>query len=54
MRAAFIACLAIGAAWAQDNATVIRAGRLLDGKGGILRNATIVVRGTRIEKVDAQ
>ncbi len=58
MRAALIACLAIGAAWAQDQEKVapirIRAGRLLDGKGGVLRNATIVVRGTRIEKVEAK
>ena len=54
MRAALIACLAIGAGWAQDTPIVIRAGRLLDGKGGAMRNATIVVRGTRIEKVDAK
>jgi imidazolonepropionase-like amidohydrolase len=53
MRAAFIACLAIGAALAQDAALVIRAGQLLDGKGGVMRNANIVIRGGRIEKVDA-
>jgi imidazolonepropionase-like amidohydrolase len=54
MRAALIACLALGVGWAQDSPIVIRAGRLLDGKGGTLRNATIVVRGTHVEKVEAK
>jgi imidazolonepropionase-like amidohydrolase len=53
MRATLIACLAICTGWAQDTPIVIRAGRLLDGKGGAIRKATIVVRGTRIEKVEA-
>jgi imidazolonepropionase-like amidohydrolase len=54
MRAALITCLAIGAGWAQDTPLVIRAGRLLDGKGGLIRNATIVVRGTRIKKIETK
>jgi imidazolonepropionase-like amidohydrolase len=33
---------------AQDNSIVIRAGRLLDGRGGNVPNATIVVRGATI------
>jgi len=35
---------------AQD--VVIRAGTLLDGKGGKLRDATVVVRGSKIQAVD--
>ena len=36
---------------AQESVTVIRAGRLLDGTGRTIPNATVVVRGTRIVSV---
>jgi hypothetical protein len=36
---------------AQERATVIRATTLLDGKGGIQRNMSIVVQGTRMNGV---
>jgi imidazolonepropionase-like amidohydrolase len=39
-------------AGAQDQ-IVIRAGTLLDGRGGSRRDATVVVRGSKIERVDA-
>jgi imidazolonepropionase-like amidohydrolase len=35
---------------AQDSSIVIRAGRLLDGRGGDVRGATIVVRGASITR----
>ena len=38
---------------AQERPTVIRATTLLDGKGGIQRNVSIVVQGTRITRIDA-
>jgi imidazolonepropionase-like amidohydrolase len=37
---------------AQNQPIVIKAGTLLDGKGGVQRNATIVVVGSKIEKLD--
>jgi imidazolonepropionase-like amidohydrolase len=37
----------------QDRPIVIRAGVLLDGKGGVMRNATIVVQGSKILKIDS-
>ena len=44
--------LRIGAqANAQETVTVIRAGRVLDGTGRTIPNATVVVRGTRIVSV---
>ncbi len=36
---------------AQESVTVIRAGRVLDGTGRTIPNATVVVRGTRIVSV---
>ena len=36
---------------AQESVTVIRAGRVLDGTGRMIPNATVVVRGTRIVSV---
>jgi imidazolonepropionase-like amidohydrolase len=41
------------AAFAQDQPIVIKAGTVLDGKGGLQRNASIVVVGSKIEKVGA-
>lgn len=43
--AAFVFAPTLGA---QDSAIVIRAGRLLDGRGGNVDRATVVVRGTTI------
>src|SRR5437867_9209540 len=37
---------------AQERPTVIRATTLLDGKGGIMRNVSIVVQGTLITRID--
>jgi len=37
---------------AQERPTVIRATMMLDGKGGVIRNTSIVVQGTRITKID--
>ncbi|HYR92122.1 MAG TPA: amidohydrolase family protein [Terriglobia bacterium] len=37
---------------AQERPTVIRATTLLDGKGGVIRNVSIVVQGTRITRID--
>ena len=51
--AALIAASALAAPSlpAQDSSIVIRAGRLLDGRGGDVRGATIVVRGVAITSV---
>ena len=38
---------------AQEGSVVIRAGRLIDGKGGVTRNATVVVEGSRIARVNS-
>ncbi len=47
------ACLAGSAALVGQSspAITIRAGTVLDGKGGVLRNATVAVNGSRIERV---
>src|SRR3990172_1530271 len=45
-----VLCLS-GLANAQEGPVVIRAGRLIDGKGGVTRNATVVVEGSRIARV---
>src|ERR1051325_8471643 len=36
---------------AQEQTTVLKAGTLLDGKGGVQHNTTIVVQGSRIQKI---
>ena len=38
---------------AQERPTVIRAATLLDGKGGVMHNVSIVVQGTRITSIDS-
>ena len=38
---------------AQGATTVIHADRMLDGRGGTLRNVTIVIEGSKITRVDA-
>ena len=50
-RAALLVLLSSGSALAQGGTVTIRAGRLLDGRGGATRNATIVVTGDRITRV---
>ena len=50
-RAALLVLLSSGTALAQGGPVMIRAGRLLDGKGGMTRNATIVITGDRITRV---
>ena len=37
----------------QERPIVIRAATLIDGKGGVMRNASIVVQGARITQIDA-
>lgn len=44
-------CSSVCAAFGQDAPIVIRAGNLLDGKGGSSRNVTIVVEGSRIKSI---
>jgi imidazolonepropionase-like amidohydrolase len=39
-------------AFAQAAVTVIHADRVLDGRGGTIRNATIVVDGSKIKRID--
>jgi imidazolonepropionase-like amidohydrolase len=39
-------------AFAQPDTIVIRAGTLLDGKGGILRDTAIVIQGSKIVRID--
>ena len=46
-----IACVSLPV-FAQDAPIVIKAGTMLDGKGGTRRNAAIVVQGTRIARVE--
>ncbi len=43
-------CLTLAA---QDNTVTIRAGTLIDGKGGVLKNQQIAVRGGRIVSISA-
>src|SRR5437867_10870422 len=36
----------------QERPITIRAGIILDGRGGVIRNASIVVQGSKIVKID--
>jgi imidazolonepropionase-like amidohydrolase len=54
LKATLLALLAGSILLAQDSSVLIHAGMLLDGKGGILRNATIVVQGSRIVKIEGK
>lgn len=48
-----LTCLMLAAPVAgQEQTIVIRAGILLDGKGAVLRNTSVVVRGSKILKID--
>ncbi len=54
VRSLLVACGAVllsTGLFAQSPAVTIRAGTLLDGKGGVLRNAVVVVDGSKIQKV---
>ena len=42
-----------GSARAQDAQVVIKAGTLIDGAGGVVRNTAVVIQGSRIVRVDA-
>src|SRR5436190_22390250 len=44
--------LAPAAASAQQDTIVIRAGTILDGKGGVLRDTALMVQGTKIVRID--
>jgi imidazolonepropionase-like amidohydrolase len=44
--------LAVFSLFAQDT-TVLHAGMVIDGKGGLQRNASITIRGSKIEKVSS-
>jgi imidazolonepropionase-like amidohydrolase len=49
-----IICLMLAAAaYSQQQPVVIRAGTLLDGKGGVQRNVDIVVQSGKIQKISA-
>jgi len=39
---------------AQNRSISIRAGTVLDGKGGVSRNITLVVRGTKIQEINSR
>jgi imidazolonepropionase-like amidohydrolase len=41
----------VPAAQADDESVVLRASRILDGKGGVLENRDVVVRGGRIAEI---
>jgi imidazolonepropionase-like amidohydrolase len=52
MRGLFIASMLFAAvATAADPVTVIRFGKLIDGKGSVINNPSIVVRGERVERI---
>lgn len=48
------AALAAGTAAAQEPPIVIRAGTVVDGRGAVLRNVTVLVEGARIRAVEAR
>jgi quinoprotein glucose dehydrogenase len=51
-RILLLACLAAAPMAAQDRPITIRAARLLDGRGGAIANAVVVVQGKRILRVE--
>lgn len=48
----FVAGLCASGSQAQENAIVVRAGRVLDGKGGVLTNTAIVIQGSKIVRIE--
>ena len=47
-----LACTAPRLAVGQAPTVTIRAGTVLDGRGGVMRNTTLVIAGSRIVRVD--
>src|SRR5256886_14416151 len=47
-----VACTAPRLAVGQAPTVTIRAGTVLDGRGGVMRNTTLVIAGSRIVRVD--
>ena len=52
MRLGLLLFLLAGATTALAERTVIRAARVIDGRGGLLRNAAVVVEGTKIVAIE--
>src|SRR5436305_3350340 len=52
MRTTYTAALTLLLAFAASGATVIRADRVLDGRGHSFANAAVVVDGTKIVRID--
>src|SRR5688572_22085601 len=48
----FALAVLLPAAGSAQDATIIRAGTLLDGRGGVQRNVTVVIEGNRISRVE--
>ena len=48
----FLLCVVATAVYAQSAPIVIRTGKLLDGRGGTLANATLTIEGARITRVE--
>ena len=46
--------LASGLAAAQEDALTLRAGTLIDGKGGVTRDAVVVIEGSRIARIGGE
>jgi len=46
--------LASGLAAAEDDALTLRAGTLIDGKGGVTRDAVVVIEGSRIARIGGE
>jgi len=54
IRSLLVVCVTVSFSsmvFAQSPPVTIRAGTVLDGKGGVLRNAAVVVEGSKIQKV---
>ena len=48
----FVFVIGLGSSAAAQDAVIIRAGTLLDGKGGKQRDVAVVVRGSRIDRIN--
>ncbi len=51
-RVFFVSALVVASASAQAKEIVIRAARVIDGRGKIVANAAVVVDGTKIVRID--
>ena len=55
LKSAFALVLAAGSlALAQDQAVTLRAGTLIDGRGGVTTNAIVVIEGSRIARIGGE